>query len=61
LNSGIFNNKKQAKQVAVCRKVNADNYYQIAKQDKFFVYYKILLILININRLLCGKKIKSKE
>jgi len=35
LNSGIFNNKKYVKQVAVSKKVTANKYYQIAKSDEF--------------------------
>jgi len=42
LNSGILTIKKQIKQVAVCKKINTDKDYQIAKPGKFL--FTILVI-----------------
>jgi len=41
LNSAIFNNKKQAKQVAVCEDSAKIKYYQIAKPVEFLFATKL--------------------
>jgi len=44
LNSVIYNNKKQVKQVAACK--TADRYYQIAR--RIFVYHKTLVVIFTL-------------
>jgi len=57
LNSVISNNKKQEKQIAVSKKVKVRMNTTNSKTKQIFVCYKILII-ININTLFQGKKIR---